>query len=910
MNNSIQWPKAGDVLGDFILNSEIEITTARARFLATHEPSDQQAVLVCGTSELDLKLFINRLVDLVLCQFAGAPKIIDGHRGDDFCWIAHEYLECESLPAAVQRKLISQNSLHDLGQRFHLSTIVGLDIALSLERFYEAGFIHGELDPFRTALALRGDRLSGVLLETGFNDIFAPDFDRIRAHPLFSAPELLHGHPPSVRADMYACAMIMRFLMLGSPFSKDADQLLRQCQQERPAPLKQSWPELERLSNLMDAALEKDPSNRPKDWNEFLDELTLFLQEIGVPLEEEREEPPSDPFQAEDEPISAVPAKSKIRVDVPLPEPLSANRKPLAKPLNVVRAGAPLSIVGRAGKAQGPYFQAPSQCGAFCIAEVIDGQGAMQRYRASDANTEKEALLVCARVREADQEHFKAWLEKRASLQIKGIPALLGGGVDEDLGFIGEEKGKGLRLEDALPGFRETPIQLRQVLIAASAAIVATVMHECAEAGFLHGNLDPRRLGFDVEDHFTLTIYEIGALQGLNAQSAARGNPYAAPEVRDGKAWDHRADIFSFAAILFEQLTGMLSDALGDEYDGIRLKFPLPDAILRGLAADPEKRFANWIEFRDALNKSISPELRRHVLDTYELDERDSSGGDDADASGEHEPSSPNASEPASSGSVSTLEGAMQPWRPPSHPRTTPAPIALRQGGNAAPSEQAITEQAEQARPSSKKPRSLKVADPIPSTLRSEGIQKERRALVLARSTSATLMRWTPSPMKVYERSPMMVFTRSPLRVYEPAPLAPREPWGRWVEPMKNEKPFRTAFAALAVAALVLVMIGAAILSRPKPSVLAANSIEMAIPELHSVRVEPVRTAQVVEKAQGKAEEAEPQAGKDLDGVPSAPVPSAPTPNAAKKSKDLIPKPSLVNGLFDYGEKPGANPEQ
>lgn len=127
---------------------------------------------------------------------------------------------------------------------------------------------------------------------------------------------------------------------------------------------------------------------------------------------------------------------------------------------------------------------------------------------------------------------------------------------------------------------------------------------------------------------------------------------------------------------------------------------------------------------------------------------------------------------------------------------------------------------------------------------------------------------------------------------------------------MKNEKPFRTAFAALAVAALVLVMIGAAILSRPKPSVLAANSIEMAIPELHSVRVEPVRTAQVVEKAQGKAEEAEPQAGKDLDGVPSAPVPSAPTPNAAKKSKDLIPKPSLVNGLFDYGEKPGANPEQ
>ncbi len=875
MNHSIQWPNAGDVLGDFILNSEIEITSARGRFLAIHEPTEQKALLVCGTSELDSKLFMKRLANLALCQFRGAPKIIDGHRGDNFCWIAHEYLECESLPAAVQRKLISQNSLHDLGQRFHLSTIVGLGIALSLGRFYEAGFVHGELDPFRTALALRGDRLSGVLLETGFNQIFEPDFDRMRAHPLFSAPELLHGHPPSVRADMYACAMIMRFLMLKSPFSKDADQLLRQCQEERPAPLKQSWPDLERLSNLMDAALEKDPANRPKDWDEFLDELTLFLQEIGVPLEEEREEPPSDPFLAEDEPISSIPAKSKIRIDEPLPEPLSANRKPLAKPLNVVRAGAPLSIVGRAGKAQGPYFQAPSHCGAFCIAEVIDGQGAMQRYRASDANTEKEALLVCARVREADQEHFKAWLEKRASLQIKGIPALLGGGVDEDLGFIGEERSKGLRLEDALPGFRETPIQLRQVLIAASAAIVATAMHECAEAGFLHGNLDPRCMCFDVEDHFTFTIYEIGALQGLNAQSAARGNPYAAPEVREGKAWDHRADIFSLAAILFEQLTGTLSDALGDECDGIRLKFPLPEAILRGLAADREKRFASWIEFRDALNKSISPDLRRYVLDTYELDERDSS-------------------EPASLGSV-----------------TTPAPIALRQGANAGP-----IEHIEQAKPSSKKPRSLKIADPIPSTLRSEGVQKERRALILARSASTTLMRWTPSPMKVYERSPMMVFTRSPLRVYESAPLAPRELWGRrmrLVEPMKNEKPLRTAFAALFVAALVLVVIGAAILLRPKPSVLAVNSIEMAIPELYPARVAPVPRVVVplIEKAQPQAEEksAIPKAGDNSKSVPGASVPKA--LRAAKtNSTNLDPKPSSPRKHFIYGERAGADPDE
>lgn len=915
MSNSIQWPKVGDVLGDFILDSAAEITTARARFLATHEPTNQKALIVCGASELDARLFVKKTIAFISYQFRGAARVIDANGADGFHWIAHEYLECQSLPAAVKRKLILQNSLQDLGRRIHLSIVAGLGIASTLERFYEAGFVHGELDPFRTALALHQDQWSGVLFETGFAQLFEPDFDRIRAHPLFCAPEQLHGHPPSMRADIYACAMIMRFLMLGSPFSNDPDQLLRQCQQERPAPLKQSWPNLERLSNLMDAALEKDPANRPKDWDEFIQELTLFLAEMGVSLEEEIDEPPDDPFASGDEPISVIPAKSKIHVPESVAPPMSANKERLAMPSKGMRAGVPMSIIGRAGKTREAYFQAPSECGAFRIAEVIDGQGALQRFRAREMSTEKEALLACVRAHGVDQDHFERWMEKRAALQIKAVAPLLGGGVDGDLCFIGEERGGGVRLEDTLPGFEEAAIELRRIVVAGSAAIVTAAMNECAQAGFFHGNLDPRCIRFEARNHFALTLHEIGLLQGLGIQSAARGNPYAAPEVREGKAWDHRADIFSYAMILHEQLTGSLAEALGDEWKDVRLGHALMDVIVRGLAADPEKRFSSWVEFRDAVNMTISPELRRFVAESREHEEQAASKGDEADSSGESARSSANGSEPVTSGVARTVEPATRPWKPPSLPAMTPSPMAARTPGDGRSA--AFTEQAEPARPSSKKPQTFTSGDPIPSTLRSEGVRKERGAVVLARSAPATLIRWTPSPMKVYERSPMIVFTRSPIRVRERSPLALRGALGKLMRfsAVKDSKPLKTVLAALAVAA-VGVLVGAGILSRAKPSVFVANSIEMAIPELHSVRAKamsfPVVVAPLIEKTQPEAKNAddksaEPKAGDNSKSVSAVSIPKAPKPSKSN-SPNTDPKQSSPRKHFIYGETAGTDP--
>lgn len=839
MTHSIQWPKAGDVLGDFILESPREVTAVRARYSALHEPTNKKALITCGTSPLDSNRFLKKATELFLCQVSGAAKIADAKYADDFYWIASEYIDCVPMPAALRRKMADRNP-NDIETRFRLAMVFGLGIGQTLVRFEKAGIVHGELDPFRTALGLQGDRFGSLIFETGFNDLMDYDFDRARAHPLFYAPEQLHGHPPSIQTDLYACAMIMRVLMLGSPFSSDRDQLLRQCQEERPAPLKQSWPNLRRISDLMDAALEKDPANRPRNWEQFLGELLVFLGEAGLLAPDDDEEEQSD---TQDEALSAredveperssVPAKSKVKVQELPSEPRTTERERLVRAPKIARAGAPLSLVGRARKTQTAYFQAPAECGPFQIVGVLHGLGELQRYQALEKQSQEEARLVCMRASDVSGEQLAQWAIKRAGVKSRFLPALLACGVDDGFCFVGEEMSEGAPIGDVLAFYAAQPKPWHLVCVAAITALVGVVMQRCMESGLLHGNLNPDvHIRFRVHEGyagFDFIIHEVGVVEALNAHETALKNPFAAPEVRAGKAWDHRADMYSLAAYLHEHLTGCPAFPLEDGFENVFTGLPLADVMIRALSADPDKRFATWNEFKEAVNETVPP-------------------------------------------SVWKMSDAWQ-----------------------APGSAASSSVAEPVRSSSDEPSA-------PSTLRSEGVKKKERAAETARSRSTTLMRWTPSPIVIYERSPMMVFTRSPAAVYQRSPLAVYG--GRRVlmklKRVANPKRLGTALAALAVAAVVLLVIGA-LSSRPRASVLAAHPIEMVVPVLAKAEAMP---AMKIERGNAEEKAKEPRA-KD---APRTPIVARKATPSKTNSTDSRPKQSLEHGHFIFGNNAGADP--
>ncbi len=149
-------------------------------------------------------------------------------------------------------------------------------------------------------------------------------------------------------------------------------------------------------------------------------------------------------------------------------------------------------------------------------------------------------------------------------------------------------------------------------------AAVAGALDHIHRRGVLHLDLKPENILFGADDgvkvsDFGLAIPEEDAGDLLGGLSYPGTADYAAPERRSGLAPDARYDVFSLATLAYELLTGRLP---GRAYVPATARNPgLPpavDAVLRrGLAREPEDRYASVAEFRDALAAACGPPRAR-----------------------------------------------------------------------------------------------------------------------------------------------------------------------------------------------------------------------------------------------------------------------------------------------------------
>lgn len=192
-------------------------------------------------------------------RLTGQPHIITtfdaGTTQDQRFYIAMQYLPNGSLA----NRLAEAGPL-SVGEVLH----VGAAIAEALAAAHAAGILHRDIKPGNILISDQGEPvlsdfgIAGLMEESGTVAAFT------RAH---TAPEVLEGHPPTVRSDIYALGSTLYALLTSTPPAGDGPGLTNLNRADVPAG----------LLDVLQRTLAADPTDRPGDATHFAAEFNALL---------------------------------------------------------------------------------------------------------------------------------------------------------------------------------------------------------------------------------------------------------------------------------------------------------------------------------------------------------------------------------------------------------------------------------------------------------------------------------------------------------------------------------------------------------------------------------------------------------------------------------------------------------
>ncbi|HRI09103.1 MAG TPA: serine/threonine-protein kinase, partial [Nannocystaceae bacterium] len=279
--------KAADPLIGEVLDGKYRIERVIGRggvgivYLATRL-ADQREVVVkilapnwLGHTEI-LARFDREVERLSGLQHPNIVALYDFGHHDGRSYMVMEYIKGEPLKSYLGRK--GRLSLDDF-------VPIASQILKGMGYAHSRGLMHRDLNPSNIMLCEREGRGNFVkILDFGLAKLKEGEVKVTEQHDLvgtagFLAPEQIKGEDVDLRVDVYALG-VMFYLMLSGrmPFEGEHNAtLLYKHVHEKPRPLQELLPPdhsvPEHLLRLIEDCLEKDPSQRPNDADEIVEDL-------------------------------------------------------------------------------------------------------------------------------------------------------------------------------------------------------------------------------------------------------------------------------------------------------------------------------------------------------------------------------------------------------------------------------------------------------------------------------------------------------------------------------------------------------------------------------------------------------------------------------------------------------------
>ena len=276
---------------------------------------------------------------------------------------------------------------------------------------------------------------------------------------------------------------------------------------------------------------------------------------------------------------------------------------------------------------------AGTRLGRYVIRSKIGAGGMGEVYRARDDKLNRDVAIKVLPV-EFSQDGNRLWrFEQEAqaagSLNDPNILAVYDVGTHDDAPYVVSELLEGESLKDRL---HDGAITQRKVID--YAVQVAHGLAAAHEKGIVHRDLKPDNIFITKEDHIKILDFGIAKLvepvsdavgQTDIATRKVHTNPgtaigtpgYMSPEQVRGQKVDHRSDIFSFGAVLYEMLSGQrafrgesavetLNAILKDEPKEIatadgKISPAIERIVWHCLEKSPERRFQSATDIAFAL---------------------------------------------------------------------------------------------------------------------------------------------------------------------------------------------------------------------------------------------------------------------------------------------------------------------
>lgn len=274
----------------------------------------------------------------------------------------------------------------------------------------------------------------------------------------------------------------------------------------------------------------------------------------------------------------------------------------------------------------------PERLGKYRITGVL-GEGAMGIvYKGFDPDIRREVAIKTMRVGgDTDAgpgvsyaDRFRNEAQAAGRLQHPGIVAVYDYGRDAGVDYIAMEFVRGNTLSRYITQAVTERLDINDDDVASIIGQLLEALDHAHEQGVWHRDIKPSNLIITPSGKVKVSDFGIARIESADLTQAASliGTPaYMAPERFQGLAMDRRVDLYATGVVLYQMLTGRVPFSgpaetimykavheplvLPSRLPGLQRLAPYDELLTRALAKNPDQRFANAVQFMDALEAAM-----------------------------------------------------------------------------------------------------------------------------------------------------------------------------------------------------------------------------------------------------------------------------------------------------------------